>query len=154
MTLIILETEIACNINRCFDLARDIEIHKLSTTKTNEKAVAGRTTGLCEVGDKITWEATHFGIRQKLSVEITKFNQPFFFEDEMTKGAFKSMRHEHHFREVNGNKTIMLDKFEYEVPYSIFGKVFNTLILKKYMTKFLKIRNQVIKEIAERENNI
>ncbi len=68
----------------------------------------------------------------------------------MTKGAFKSMRHEHHFKEVDG-RTIMTDKFEYEVPFGFAGKIFDKLILKSYMTDFLMTRNEVIKEVAEKK---
>lgn len=149
MTTIYLATELKADIHKCFDAARDIDIHKLSTKQTNEIAIAGRTSGLCELGDTITWEATHFGIRQQLSVEITKFNRPYFFEDKMLKGAFKSMQHEHHFEEKDG-KTIMTDKFQYEVPYSIAGEIFNFITLKRYMTSFLITRNQFIKSVVER----
>ncbi len=149
MTLLELETEIESDISRCFDLARDIDVHIRSTEKTKEKAIAGRTRGLCELGDTITWEATHFGIRQQLQVEITKLEKPYFFEDKMIKGAFTSMRHEHHFKEING-RTRMTDKFEYEVPFGFVGQVFDFLILKSYMTRFLKTRNKMIKEMAER----
>lgn len=148
MTTIYLVTELKADIRKCFDAARDIDIHKLSTKQTNEIAIAGRTSGLCELGDTITWEATHFGIKQQLSVEITKFNRPYFFEDKMLKGAFKSMQHEHHFQEKDG-KTIMTDKFQYEVPYSIVGKFFNSIILKRYMIAFLRNRNQFIKSVVE-----
>ena len=148
MTLIELETEIESDINRCFDLTRDIDIHKLSTGKTNEKAVAGRMSGLCQLGDKITWEATHFGVRQRLSVEITKFEKPYFFEDKMIKGAFKSMRHEHRFKEANG-RTIMTDKFEYQVPFGFVGQAFDKIVLASYMTRFLRTRNMMIKKVAE-----
>lgn len=148
MTTINLKTVIHSKIDACFDLARDIEVHILSTGKTNEKAIAGRTKGFCEQGDTITWEARHFGITQQLTVEITKLNRPFYFEDRMLKGAFKSMRHEHHFEEVEG-KTIMSDHFEYEVPFWIFGWLFNRMILKQYMTKFLVTRNQTLKSLAE-----
>jgi ligand-binding SRPBCC domain-containing protein len=153
MTTIELHTEILSDINTCFDLTRDIDIHKFSTANTNEKAIAGKTSGLCELGDKITWEAKHFGIRQRLSVEITKFDNLYFFEDTMTKGAFRSMRHEHHFKEIDG-RTIMTDKFEYEVPFGFVGKIFDKLILKNYMKDFLMARNKVIKEIAEKNNPV
>src|SRR6188768_3229856 len=116
MTTIKLTTIIDAPIDKCFDVSRDIKIHELSTKDTNERAVAGKTSGLCELNDQITWQATHFGIRQRLTVRITKFNRPIFFEDVMLKGAFKSMRHEHHFRQV-GNKTEMTDVFEYETPF-------------------------------------
>lgn len=150
--IIEIETEINADINQCFDLARDIDMHKLSTAQTNEKAIAGRTSGLCELGDSITWEARHFGIRQQLSVEITKFDKPFFFEDKMIKGAFKAMKHEHYFKVSNG-KTIMQDKFQYEVPYGIIGQIFDKFILKKYLTTFLLTRNEMIKKIAERHSS-
>lgn len=149
MTTIYLTTKISADINTCFDIARDIEAHKLSTKRTKEKAVAGRTTGLCEYGDTITWKATHFGIPQYLTVEITSMNRPAFFADKMIKGAFKSMQHQHHFESSNG-KTIMKDQFEYEVPLGVLGKIFDKLVLKNYMTSFLKQRNQVLKTIAEK----
>ena len=148
MTTICLTTEIKANIERCFDLSRDIDTHKLSAKNTNEKAIAGRTSGLCELGDTITWEAKHFGIRQKLTVEISQLDRPFYFEDRMVMGAFKRMRHEHHF-EVKNGMTIMKDRFEYDVPYGIAGKLFDRFLLRKHMTNFLSTRNQVLKEIAE-----
>lgn len=148
MTLIELTTQINSDITRCFDLSRDVDIHKLSAVGTKERAIDGRTHGLCERGDTITWEATHFGIRQRLRVEITKLDRPHFFEDRMITGAFKSMRHEHHFKFENG-VTFMIDKFEYEVPYGLAGNIFNRLILKRYMTKFLMTRNAIIKRLAE-----
>jgi ligand-binding SRPBCC domain-containing protein len=149
MTTIQLTTIINAPIEKCFDVSRDVRVHELSTGNTNEKAIAGRTSGLCELNDEITWKATHFGIRQKLSVKITKMEPPLFFEDQMLKGAFKSMRHEHHFRSF-GETTEMTDKFYYEVPLGFLGKCFDKLVLKKYMTRFLMVRNQVIKEHCER----
>lgn len=150
MTTITIETIFHCPIEICFDVARSIDAHVLSTSKTGEKAIAGRQSGLCEMGDTITWEATHFGIRQKLTSEITKMDKPHFFEDRMTKGAFKSMRHEHHFAEKNG-VTTMLDVFEYEVPFGFVGRIFNGLFLKKHMRKFLVDRNFVLRSLAENE---
>lgn len=148
MTTIHLTTEIDAPIEKCFDIARDVDVHTRSTTQTHERAIAGRTTGLCELGDRITWEATHFGVKQQLTVEITRLERPYFFEDKMLKGAFKSMRHEHHFQQIQG-KTLMTDKFEYEVPFGVAGKIFNRIVLKRYMSNFLATRNQVMKSILE-----
>lgn len=148
MTTITIETIFHCPIEICFDVARSIDAHIVSTSKTGERAIAGRLSGLCEMGETITWEATHFGIRQKLTSEITKMDKPHFFEDRMIHGAFKSMRHEHHFQETNG-VTNMLDIFEYEVPYGLPGRLFDYLILKNYMTRFLIKRNEVLKQLVE-----
>jgi len=143
-----LTTELDAAIERCFDASRDIDVHQRSAAGTSERATGGRTTGLCELGDTVTWEARHFGITQRLTVQITRFEQPYFFEDTMLKGAFKHMRHEHHFQEKDG-KTIMTDRFEYETPYGIIGAVFDRLFLKRHMTNFLLTRNQYIKAVVE-----
>ena len=149
MNEIILLTSINAPIQMVFDCARSIDIHQLSTAKTNEKAIAGKTSGLCELGDEVTWRAKHFGIYQTLSSKITKLKEPFYFQDCMVKGAFSFIKHDHFFEETDGI-VLMKDVFTYGVPYGIFGKLFNRIILKKYMTNLLVERNRVIKEVAEK----
>lgn len=143
-----IQTEINASIEICFDLSCSIDLHLISTSSTNEKAVAGRTSGLVELNDTVTWEATHFGIRQKLTSKISGFERPFYFQDEQVKGAFKSFSHKHYFKQVN-NKVVMTDVFEFVSPFGILGRIFNRLVLTNYMKRFLIERNQVIKEYAE-----
>lgn len=150
-TEIVLTSFINATIQIVFDCARSIDIHQLSTAKTKEKVIAGRTSGLCELGDEVTWRAKHFGIYQILSSKITKLKAPFYFQDCMVKGAFSFIKHDHYFEENDGI-TAMKDVFCYGVPYGIFGKLFNKIILKKYMIALLTERNRVIKEIAEKSN--
>ncbi|TND08454.1 MAG: hypothetical protein FD123_2250 [Bacteroidetes bacterium] len=152
MTEIRLTTVINAPIEKCFDLSRDVDVHMLSTKQTGERVVAGRTAGLCELHDEITWEARHFGIRQKLQVKITTMDRPHSFSDQMLKGAFKSMFHTHRFEEKNGT-TFMHDDFRYEVPFWFIGWIFDRFVLKKYMTRFLEERNRVIKGLAEGKAN-
>tara|TARA_Y100000385_G_scaffold50965_1_gene47776 strand:+ start:2423 stop:2596 length:174 start_codon:yes stop_codon:yes gene_type:complete len=45
------------------------------------------------------------------------------FKDVMLKGAFKSMSHKHSFK-VLGNKTKMIDEFEFESPLGQNSKLF------------------------------
>ena len=148
MTKITLHTIIKAPIEKCFELSRDVNIHLKSAHKTNEKVISGRNEGQFELNDIVTWRAKHFGIYQNLTVQITNMEYPHFFEDKMLKGAFKSMVHKHYFENINGF-TKMTDEFEYEVPFGFIGKIFDKLILKNYMTNFLKIRNKTIKEVAE-----
>lgn len=148
MPTINLKTIVHADIQICFDLSRSIDLHSISVSETNEKAIAGKTSGLIELGETVTWEATHFGIRQQLTSKITAFEPPFYFVDEQVKGAFKSIHHQHIF-EKDGDKTIMTDIFHFRSPMWIFGEIFNSLILTRYMKRFLVQRNQVIKEFAE-----
>jgi len=90
-------TRIRASIERCFDLARDIDLHARSLDDTNEKAVAGVTSGLIGLDDEVTWEATHFGVRQRLTSRITAFDRPHSFRDSMVRGAFAGFDHDHLF---------------------------------------------------------
>lgn len=148
MTTLRLVTIIQAPIEVCFDLSRSIDLHIESTKTTDERAIAGRTSGLIEQGEFVTWEATHFFIRQQLSTRIVEMRKSHYFKDIMITGAFRSMEHEHLFNK-NGDHTIMTDIFRYEVPYGIAGKIFDYLILKRYMTNLLLTRNEVIKNAAE-----
>ncbi len=143
-----LETLIKAPIERCFDLSRSIDLHSTSVRKTGEKAIAGTTTGLIGPGETVTWRARHFGVRQNLTSKITGFEYPTYFCDEMMKGAFKRMRHEHHFRHQSGI-TVMTDLLEFESPFGRLGRMVNNLVLIEYMKQFLLMRNAAIKRVAE-----
>lgn len=150
MSKIHLETPIHADIYKVFDLARDIDLHQKSTLRTGEKAIAGRTSGLIGKGETVTWKARHLGIMQTLTTKIVTMQKPYHFTDVMLQGAFRSMEHQHLFRQ-EGKNTIMNDIFEFESPFGIIGKIFNTLFLRNYMKKFLLERNRLIKSAAESE---
>lgn len=134
----------------CFDLSRSIDLHKISTEKTNEEAIAGVTSGLINHHETVTWRARHLGVIQTLSTRITEFDRPRYFVDEMIQGAFKSFRHEHLFQPEPGG-TLVTDVFDYRSPLGFLGMLADRLFLEKHMSGFLQERNQVIKEYAESE---
>jgi ligand-binding SRPBCC domain-containing protein len=148
MARIHLETFIDAPIERVFDLARSIDLHKLSTKGTKEEAIAGRTAGLINLNESVTWKARHFGIYQKLTVVVTQFERPKIFADKMVKGAFASMEHTHRF-EVVDSQTKMTDIFNFGAPLGFLGQLTEVIFLKGYMTKFLETKNKELKCIAE-----
>lgn len=148
MPLIELETLIQAPIDRVFDLARSIDAHMASTEGTSERAVAGRTSGLIQFGETVTWEARHFGITQRLSVKITAFDRPYLFGDEMLSGAFSAMKHTHRFAE-NSGQTLMRDEFYFSAPLGILGRLAERLFLTRYMKAFLSKRAIALKSLAE-----
>lgn len=153
MPVITLHTEIQAPIARCFDLSRSIDLHTLSTAQTGEKAIAGRTSGLIGLHETVTWRARHFGIWQTLTSCITEYHEPDYFCDEMRKGAFKSIRHEHRFLEITKEADVpgtrMTDVFCFESPLGWLGQWANRLFLTTYMRNLLRERNRVIKDFAE-----
>ena len=150
MNTIKLKTEIYAPVQRCFNLSTSIDLHEISASKSKEQAIEGRTSGLIKLNETVTWKAKHFGLWHKMKILITEFEKPNYFVDEMIVGTFKSMKHRHEFVR-NGNHTIMIDIFEFSSPLGILGKIVDKLIIKKYMSNFLKERNEVIKHFAETE---
>jgi ligand-binding SRPBCC domain-containing protein len=149
MPVIHLETFIVAPASRCFDLMRDVDAHTATTADSRERAVAGRTTGLLQRGDEVTWEATHFGVRQRLTAKVTRCEPPTLFEDVQVGGPFTRFTHLHQFRDAQGG-TIMVDDFEYETPLGIFGWLANRLFLDRYMRAFLRRRALGLRDLAER----
>lgn len=150
MTTIRLITKINAPIQTVFDLARNIDVHQQSTAQSNEKAIAGRTSGLIELGQTVTFRGKHFGFYLKHQSQITEMEIPNYFVDEMIKGQFNYFRHEHTFVTQNGI-TVMVDYLQYKIPFGVLGKWFDRLLLKKHLTDFLLKRNNILKMLAEKQ---
>ena len=138
----------AASAERCFDLARSVEAHLRSTAASGERAVAGKTTGLLELGDQVTWRARHFGVEQELTSRITAFGRPQHFRDSQVRGAFACFDHDHYFTPAYGG-TILRDVFQYRAPLGPFGWVAERLFLSRYMRRFLLARLYALKALAE-----
>jgi ligand-binding SRPBCC domain-containing protein len=147
MGTIYLETFIHAPIERCFDLSRSVDLHIVSTSQTNERAINGVTSGLMKLKDVVTWEARHFGVYQKLTVEITQFDRPNHFRDSQVKGIFQAFSHDHHFEEKAGG-TLMKDVLQFKCPLGPLGAIADPFV-KLHLKKFLETRNQAIRQAAE-----
>ena len=88
MPTIVLFTKIKAAKKIVFDLSRSIELHKISTESTNEKAIAGRTTGLIKLNETVTWRAKHLGVYQNFTSKVTGCKEGEFFADKMV--AFRT----------------------------------------------------------------
>ena len=144
-------TIIRAPIERCFDLARSVEVHLAGNVHFGETAAAaaGVTSGLLSTGDRVTWRARHFGVRWMLTSEITGMDRPAWFQDAMIRGPFAAMRHNHFFRSFSRDETEMRDVFCFRAPLSIFGRIAELAFLARYMRRLLRERNAVIESIAE-----
>lgn len=134
-----------------FDLARNIDLHQQSQASKKETVVAGRRSGLIELGESVTWEAVHFGIRQRLTSRITQVDRPHSFRDSMVAGAFQRFDHDHFFRDHEDGATHMVDVFDYTSPCGVLGKLADKWFLERYMRNLLSERNEEIKRVAEQD---
>lgn len=146
---LIVQTEIQAPVQVCFDLARDITLHVSTAAKTKERAIAGVTSGLIGLGESVTFEGVHFGVRQRFTAKVTEFDFPYRFVDEMTQGAFKTLKHVHEFTSTETGTT-MTDTLMWTSPFGIIGKLADKVFLIRHMERFLLERNAVLKSAAER----
>ena len=149
MTTIVVETRILAPIEVCFDLARDVDAHVKTSSTTGERAVAGKTSGLLELGDVVTFEAVHFGIRQRLTSRIVEFEQPKRFVDEMVEGAFASLRHTHEFF-VEGASVLMRDTLTWRSPLGPLGVIADKLFVRRHLHDYMVTKQSDLKVHAER----
>jgi ligand-binding SRPBCC domain-containing protein len=145
-------TRIKAPIELCFDLARDIDFHTKSLSATEEQAVGGHTSGLIELGEAVTWEARHFGIRQRFTSKITAFDRPHYFQDSMIAGAFREFVHDHRF-EARDDETRMIDEVYFRSPFGPIGRFADWLFLERYMQRLLDRRAMAIKHEAESQSH-
>jgi hypothetical protein len=167
MPTIRVETVINAPIDRCFDLARDIDVHMQTTKRSGERAVAGVTSGMMSLGDTVTFEARHLGFRHRLTSKIVVFERPNLFVDEMVSGPFKRMRHEHRFEvseipppllsgrgggkgEGFAEDTLMVDFLDFQSPFGPIGLLVDKLFLGSYMRRFLEERGAALNDIAQK----
>lgn len=148
MPIITVSTDIRAEPAVCFDLARSVEAHLATTRHTGERAVAGVTSGLLGLGDQVTWRARHLGIEQHLTSRITAFDRPRHFRDEMTRGVFARLAHDHYFAPTPSG-TVMRDVLDYASPFGPLGRLVDAAYLTSYLTRFLADRGRALKHLAE-----
>ena len=145
-------TLIQAPVERCFDLARSVEVHLLGNVHFGESAIAteGGTAGLIE-GEQVTWRARHFWLWHELTSRITRLKRSEYFQDVMVRGIFRSMAHDHYFRQLPGGQTEMHDLFAFAAPLPVLGRIAEVVFLRRYMRGLLRERNTVIRQVAESE---
>jgi ligand-binding SRPBCC domain-containing protein len=150
MPRIELRTFIAAPPEACYALALNVQAHVESARQTGERVLAGPPSGQLQLGDVVTWEGRHFGLRQRLTVRITAATPPTHFRDEQVRGAFRWLRHDHYFEAVPGG-TCMQDVFAFQSPAGLIGRWVEKLLLTRYLTAFLCQRNAVLKQQLEQK---
>jgi ligand-binding SRPBCC domain-containing protein len=146
-----IETYIQAPPSRCFDLSINVDLHVASATGTDEKIVADEhgsiARGSLKLGDTVTFEARHFGVRQRITSRITKFERPHSFRDSQLKGIFARFDHDHIFQ-AQANGTLVTDIFDFTCPLGPLGQIADYFVAR-HLRFFLIERNRILKSVAE-----
>jgi ligand-binding SRPBCC domain-containing protein len=154
MQLITLQIHIAAPPDRCFLLSLNIDLHRESTAKTNERAIAGVTHGLIGLNQTVTFQGRHFGLMLTHQTLISKYDRPHHFQDIMLRGLFKSFVHDHYFDATPEGTTLMRDELRFAAPLGPLGRIAEILVLRRHLQRFLVERNRTLREIAESASSV
>jgi ligand-binding SRPBCC domain-containing protein len=84
--------------------------------------------------------------RMKWHSKIT-FLKAHEYIDEMLSGPFKKWRHLHRFNNIEGKQTEIIDEVEFELPYSILGKLFEGYAYKQLQNIFEYRKKATVKAL-------
>lgn len=141
---------IAARPEEVFGLSLDVDAHTRSMAESGERAVAGVMAGRMGPGDTVTWQARHFGVPIRMTSRITEYREPSHFVDEQLRGPFKLWRHEHRFI-PDDDGTLLRDDITFAAPLGPLGRLAELLVLRWYMPKLIRQRNEFLKAAAEAE---
>lgn len=96
----------------------------------------------------MTWRARHFGVVWRLTSTISAYDRPSFFVDEQVAGPFRRWRHEHYF-EAAGEGTLMRDVVDFAAPLGVLGRLAEVVVLRRYLTRLIVVRNRHLTERLE-----
>lgn len=107
-------------------------------TTTNQKIILGQETIISAkiIIMKRTWHS-----------KITFFQQ-YEYIDEMLEGSFIKWKHTHKFKIINKNKTEIIDKVEFSLPYGVFGKIGSIFFTKILKQLFEHRKDETIKYLS------
>lgn len=141
-------THIKAPIQRCFDLARCMDFHKISVGPIQEEFVAGYTSGLISHNQHVLTQSRFWGMHFSTEAKIVKFTPPFFFSYEIIDSNFQSIVHDYYFYDIS-EETVMINHFYYKTRWGMVGKIINFLFLNNYFTRIITKRNDLLREYAE-----
>jgi len=146
LPIIQLTTHVPAPPETCFDLVLnvDVQIQLDSTTRV----VGGVTSGPLHLGDCVIWRAVHFGLPWRMTSKIVEVERPRCFVDSMQQGPFASWSHVHRFEPLPTG-TLIHDSVAYVAPLGILGRVFDAVVLQRYLTGLLASRNQRLRQLVE-----
>jgi ligand-binding SRPBCC domain-containing protein len=77
--------------------------------------------------------------------EITHVEVGRYFVDEQRRGPYKLWHHQHHFATIEGGVE-MTDLVHYSIPFGIFGRLANALLIRHKLEEIFSFRRRVIEE--------
>ena len=75
-----------------------------------------------------------------------EYDPPHGFTDVQAKGPYRLWRHEHSFEDL-GDRTLMRDRVQYELPFGILGSIAHRLIVARQLKRIFDYRARRIRKL-------
>lgn len=146
-------TRLPTDIETAFDLSLTVEVHVESFSRSQERAVAGVTSGVMKLDEEVTWRARHFGRVWTMRSRISALERPTRFVDEQVRGPFAQWWHEHRFTPIDDTTTEMVDVIVFRAPLGILGRIAERIGLTWYMRRLIDARNDTLVRLASADRS-
>ncbi|GAB3155111.1 hypothetical protein GCM10027290_50810 [Micromonospora sonneratiae] len=146
MPRIDLVTVVPASPDSVFAACLDVGVHTVSMGTSGERAIDGVTSGCLGPGQTVTWQARHFGLPWRMTVQITEYEAPHRFVDEQVDGPFRRWRHEHMLNPDpdDPTKTVMHDVVDFAAPGGPAGALVAAVVLRPYLQRLIGRRNRFL----------
>ncbi|MEM6601558.1 MAG: hypothetical protein AAF649_09245 [Verrucomicrobiota bacterium] len=133
----------------CFEMIRNVDVHAAAVPDIRARAEGGRQHGALQLGEHTEWSARYFGIRFRITMEVTDFDWPIRYEEINRPGLFRVFRHRYSLMSVNETQTVLRDQMEFETGWGWLGRLVDRLILAHRLRHALEIRMDHLKAWSE-----
>ena len=142
MVTIRLTTWVNAPIERCFQLATNVEFNSASASA---KAASGDTF---QVGDVFNRSGWWRGLRMAYTSRIEEIRPFTYFKEVMADGSFRQFEHEHHFTPMDDG-TRVRSEVRFAAGGGPVGLMLERLLLRKHVLKLLTQRHMRLKDAVE-----
>ena len=135
------------DIEKVWKFYTDIRHLEIITPKKLNLKIIKTTNQKIILGQETIISAKIIIIQSTWHSKITLFQQ-YEYIDEMLGGPLKKWKHTHKFKRINENKTEIIDKVEFSLPYGIFGKIASIFFIKILRQLFEHRKDETIKYLS------
>jgi ligand-binding SRPBCC domain-containing protein len=135
------------DIEKVWEFYTDIRHLEIITPKKLNLKIIKSTNQKIILGQETIISAKIIIIQSTWHSKITLFQQ-YEYIDEMLEGPLKKWKHTHTFKRINENKTEIIDKVEFSLPYGIFGKIASIFFIKILRQLFEHRKDETIKYLS------
>ncbi len=136
------------NIEKAWKFHTNINHLKIITPDRMKIEVLKTTHNVFEEGAEV-WLRARLITNSEWHSKIT-YLRPYEYVDEMLEGRFKIWKHLHKFNKIDNSKTEITDEIEFQLPYGIFGIIFENYVMDA-LSKIFDYRKQATMRVLDND---